>query len=189
MAQAIVGVSFFDALESQRADPGDPSRIIDSDLSRAPVLGIYGQAPLGGDDVHIGFEAGALFSWWRDDTELVTTGGGSTLIVIDNEVFIADLAAGVYVSSVVNNRVRLYAGLGPLIMIGEIDAEPEAGISDDSAFGLGGYVRVGAEMRLEDGSFLGLGVRAFQSDLEFDVGVPDVELEGMQVMLTFSQFF
>ena len=76
------------------------------------------------------------------------------------------------------------------MMWGNLDLEDDVGSSSDSGFGVGGYVRGGAEYRLEDGSFLGIGVRALTSDLDFDTRADaNVDLDGVQVMLTYTQIF
>jgi hypothetical protein len=189
-AQALIGAVFFDDVEFSRTDPGDPTQTAEVDLSTMPVLGVAGQMPLAGESLELGFEAGLLFSWWRADSKVVAGGSGTIVVLIDTQLVLADLFAGAYLSTIVADSLRLYLGAGPLMMWGDLDLEDETGSSSDSAFGVGGYVRGGVEYRLKDGSFLGLGVRALTSDLDFDnSAAANVDLDGLQVMLTYTQVF
>ncbi|MCA8942565.1 MAG: hypothetical protein KDB80_08430 [Planctomycetes bacterium] len=187
--QALIGVSVFQDLDTQRADPGDPSRIAETDVSQMPMFGLYGQEQLGGEGVEVGFEGGVIVSWWRDQATIRDAGSGSIVAELDQELIVTDLSAGLYASTLLGSRVRVYFGAGPLMMFATQRTETELSTTRDSEFGLGGYARTGFEWVLDDGSMLGLGARAFRTNLEFDTAYPGVDLEGIQAMLTFTQWF
>ncbi len=188
--QALIGATFLDSdLDAQRVNPNDPTQVAEADISQTPMIGIYGHQRLTGKKVEFGFEGGLLFSWWRDDAS-VRAGNGSIIVLVDNELTAVDISAGAYVSArVLDDNVRLYAGAGPLMLFANIDSETEVSRTSDSAFGVGGYARAGAELAWGQGAFLGFGVRGFRTNVDFDTGVPDVDLNGVQAMLTYTQTF
>ncbi len=74
-------------------------------------------------------------------------------------------------------------------MWGDADYEDEIIRHSESAFGVGVYGRAGAEIRLVDRSFLGLGVRWVATELDFDQPIGDLDVEGWQGFLTFTVGF
>ena len=172
----------------------EPGNTAETSIGTLPLIGIAGQLPLAGRNVDIGFEAGIIFSWARDDAKAVSTGNGTVLVRVDNDLYLTDVFAGIFISRVLANKVRVYIGAGPMMVFGQLDADIEEETFEDrhdsdSDFGAGGYVRGGLEFRLPDGSFLGFGVRAFKSDLDFDDDLGDQDLSGVQGMLTFTTGF
>jgi hypothetical protein len=56
----------------------------------------------------------------------------------------------------------------------------------DTAFGAGGYVRGGIDFMLSTNSAIGLGVRAIKTKLDFEDVIGDVDVDGVQGMLTYT---
>lgn len=182
--QVLIGASFFDDLEFERTAGGST---VEVDLTEVPAFGIAGQRPLAGGRLEVGFEAGLMFSWWHDDAQVFAPGTGTVIVRLDNWLWLTDVSVGAYVSTVLADRVRLYAGVGPLLMFGYLDTHTESFAETETEFGVGGYARGGVEIGLADGSFLGLGVRGLTTTVEFEDGQAAAHVEGWQAMFTFTQ--
>lgn len=50
----------------------------------------------------------------------------------------------------------------------------------------GVYARTGIELKLGDGYWMGLGVRAFSSRLDFDSAADKTDVEGAQFLITYT---
>jgi hypothetical protein len=186
--QALIGVAEFSDFEFERSDPNDPASTATADLSTMPALGAAGQYALGGRNVEFGLDGGVLFSW-NSDSEVVAVGGGNAVIVSDRKLLLVDVFLGGYASALLGDRVRLYGAVGPSLMWGDAEYRDEVESDSGSAFGVGYYVRGGAEYRLANRSFLGLGVRWVDTTLDFGGQIGDVDAEGIQAFLTFTQGF
>ena len=188
VVQGAIGASFVDDLKFSQASSEDPGAVATADLSTTPLFAVFFQRPFVGETVQFGFEGGILFSWWRDSTTVRAVGNGAVLVKVDTSLFFTDLSMGPYVSTMLGRKVRLYGGVGPLLLFGDVDVESDEGDTRESTFGVGGYARGGVEFAIGGDGFVGLGVRGIVSDLEFD-DLPDVSLNGVQVMATFTQRF
>jgi opacity protein-like surface antigen len=186
--QALIGAAEFSKFEFENTDPSDPAATATADLSTMPALGFAGQYALGGDKVEFGFDGGLLFSW-DSDSETVALGNGTAVVVSDRSLLIVDLFFGGYASMILSDQFRIYGGLGPSLMWGEADYDDGLLSENSSAFGVGYYLRAGGEFRLADRSFIGLGVRWVDTTLDFDGAIGDVEAEGIQGFLTYTQGF
>ena len=110
---------------------------------------------------------------------------------------LVDASLGAFASTELG-PTRLYAGAGPLLLFGSLDSDEEETLSDgtvievderDSAFGVGGYLRGGLEFRLPDGAFMGIGVRAMSSSLDFGSDLGDVDVRGIQAFISYTVGF
>lgn len=177
---------------------GDPNVTAVADLSELPVIGYVSQAPLSKKRFELGFEGGVLFSWERDKVEsvgaTVGTGGGSIYVSVDNALFLFDIFAGAYIAKDLGSRLQLYAGAGPMVMLGIAEIESSdtttgtAVSSDDSdtVRGYGLYVRTGVDLVISEFNSIGLGVRAYSADVDAGNSIGHRNLESVQWMLTYA---
>jgi hypothetical protein len=184
-------------LDYQYQSPNDENLEATSSFTWMPQLGISGAIPIVKKPTSFGIEGGVLFSW---KSESVTAYGRNNTINIhiDNQLYLLDLFIGPYLSAELGKKVRVYGGLGPLLMYGqnnndqtdeEINSSGTVQTTNDknsSAFGPGLYARTGIEFRLKNNSWMGVGVRGFMSRLNFDNVQETTDINGIQLMLTYS---
>jgi hypothetical protein len=167
-------------------------------LSDLISIGGAGYSNLSGEKTAMGIEYGFIFSGMADDVDSKTA-NGQVSISADSSLLLFDLFLGPQVNTHISEKVKLYAGAGPLIMFGYVSAdfeekgnegEDEIDISeDDSALGIGGYLRAGAEFSISRDSSLGMGVRGFTASLDFNDTLGDVDLKGLQVFFNYTSSF
>ena len=199
--QGLIGAADFDADRMTFAEP-DPngSTFSTDDLSTMPYLGIAGQFALAGTETHLGIDTSLLFGWRSDDTT-VYAGNGKARVKIDSDLWMVDVAIGLYAQTMMGERWRLYAAAGPMMLFGEYSDDTRQdgasvnplaetrGSSSDSEFGVGGYAKLGLEYRLYDDAFMGVAVRGISTNLEFDRAVEDGGLAGVQGFVTFTRAY
>ncbi|MBW2503969.1 MAG: outer membrane beta-barrel protein [Deltaproteobacteria bacterium] len=198
--QGYVGAAGFDGdsltfVEDSNTEPGTTST---TDLSTMPFLGLAGQFAFSPDETHCGIDASLLFGWRSDDSS-VTAGNGQARIEIDSSLWLLDLAIGLYAQTTLGTSWRIYAAAGPVLLFGEYSgdtkdedltvtptAERENNISD-SAFGAGGYAKLGLEYALSGDSYIGVAIRGLATNLDFDSALDDDGLTGIQGFITFTR--
>ena len=192
--QAVIGAVKFDSDELTFERTGSDGTTASSDLSTMPVLGVIGQMPLWGNNVTCGIEAGALVSWWSDNTK--TAGSNGRVVVrMDSRLVLFDIHAGALLNVPLGDQARAYIAGGPLLMIAEYkeDSSEESDTltarrdDTDSDTSIGVYSRAGVEVLVGAGGLMGIGVRALSADLSFGDTVGDVELDGVQGFITYTQ--
>ena len=151
------------------------------------------QHPLRGDRVLLGLEGGFTVGW-EGDTGVVAVGNGSALLVSDNDVLLLDVFVGPYLETFVGQRLRLYAGAGPVLQFARadleyVDQDDELVSLGDSGFGAGLYARAGLEVGLQNGSRAGFGVRWIDSRADVGGGIDEVEFEAVQYAITVTTGF
>jgi hypothetical protein len=196
--QGLVGATKIDEdeIEFSEVEGLDPNAAEGVDLSTMFTVGAAGQYSLTGleSTTQVGIEFGLLVSYAADDRD-VRSVGNTTVITIDNSLLLGDIFLGAFVSQEIADSFRIYAAAGPLLMLGRIDGDFDSDDSqntlDDSetATGGGGYVRAGVELNINQGGAFGLGVRAFTASLDFDDTLGEVDFEGVQGFLSFTQRF
>ena len=189
VVQSLLGASFLD--ESQIVFEGvsevDPSALASVDYDTLPAAGISGMQPITQGTPHLGLEGSLLVSWWVKEADVYLPGGGTIVLDVDTALWLTELSIGPYISTSMNAPVRFYAGAGASMQAGFVEFESSDELEEDgSAFGVGGYARAGLELLLGDGGLLGVGVRSVHADLDFDSGLPDVDLDALQVFVTYS---
>ena len=187
-------------------DPGAP---VDIDFSDLPTIGLEVETPYSAADTGLeyGVNAGGGISWRGDNTSFAGTVGGSGSIVIfriDNSFMLGEFHLGGYLRSHLGESVDLYLGGGPAILYGQHkveDEEIEEGeaitrngtvvITSDNAsdITLGYYARAGIEFDLGKKAQWGLGVRYLGGELDFSDTVGKIDMEGVQVLLTYSAWY
>lgn len=155
-------------------------------------FGAAAQKPFYLEFLEYGFETGINFSM-ENDTDVLSASGGSSggtvRVSIDNKMFFLDYFAGGYVAVHFANRVRLYAGAGPLLIFGMWEREHDDGEYEDeteSKLSAGIYGRVGFEFRIVEPVSIGAGIRGISTGLKFDDSQRDIEVEGLQVFFGIS---
>jgi hypothetical protein len=198
--QAFIGAAEFDEdqMTFSKASSDDPDASTTNDLSSMPFLGIGGQYAFSEGNSHFGLD-GTILVGWRSRNSSVSAGNGQAEVKLDTNLWLVDLAMGVYAQTIFGQHWRLYVAAGPLMLFGEYSEDSEEEelevtpteerkhSSSDSGFGIGGYARVGLEYRLANNAFMGLCVRGVETNLEFDRALDDGGLSGVQGFITYSQ--
>jgi len=197
MLQVMGGITIIDKdeVEFNLANSIDPLVNADPATERLPLLGVAVQTPIGGDIIKYGLEGGMIWSWWGDDVDTLTT-DNKTFLKVDTVLRLNEFFFGAYGSTDISDTVRVYAGAGPMLIYGIYEVDTKEGDQDTSTYnewdrtesdvGLGVYVRGGIEFSLSSSTMLGVGVRAFKSDVDFNRTVGDVNVTAVQAMATFS---
>lgn len=200
--QGYVGGASFDedSLTFYEPSNSDPDVVSTTDLSSMPYLGLSAQFALGESQTHFGIDSSLLFGWRSNDSSVVA-GNGQARVNIDSNLWLLDLAVGVYSQTIFANRWRLYGAVGPLLLFGDYsdDTEEETltgtstteqtASNSDSAFGYGGYAKVGLEYAISHDAFIGIAARGITTNLEFDRAVDDDGLGGLQGFVTFTRLY
>jgi opacity protein-like surface antigen len=147
------------------------------------------------DQFAYGVETGLFFSM-DNDTRLVEVSGGgeggTIKVQFKNNMLLVDYFGGGYASYTFSDRLRLYAGAGPLLIYGRREIDPEDNNNEiiesevESQLSLGVYGRTGAELRISENFMLGAGVRYMTSGLKFTGQAGKVKLEGPQYYFNLS---
>lgn len=199
--QGLVGAAAFDEdqltfVETAADDPTAPG----NDLSSMPYLGIAGQYALAGTYNQVGIDASLLFGW-RSASTSVVAGNNQVRVEIDSELWLVDVAIGLYAQTLLGERWRLYGAVGPLLLFGEysddteqqdLSVEPVTASRtsrSESEFGVGGYARLGLEYRMTRSALIGVAVRGITTGLEFDQTVDSGGLTGIQGFVTFTRAY
>jgi hypothetical protein len=199
--QGLVGAAAFDEDKLRVIDPalGNAESFAEDDLSTLPCLGVAAQFAFVPTASHVGLETSALFSWHSDSTT-AAAGNGRARIEIDSDLWLLDLSVGLYAQTVLGQNWRLYGAFGPVMLYGdysddtttddpEADPQTVTTTGSDTAFGVGGYARLGLEYQISPGALVGLAVRGVATNLEFDDAVEDGGLTGVQGFVTFTRAY
>jgi hypothetical protein len=109
-------------------------------------------------------------------------------------MWMIDFAGGPYANLRLTDNLRIYGGVGPLMVFADYRSEREetGGTEDgdydssESVFGIGAYARTGFEFRVHERGMLGLGVRGNWSNVDFsDVGGSS-EISGLAAFVTYT---
>ncbi len=193
-------------LENQNADWDDVSdESLKVDFSRMPTGGVEVEIPYSdsGKAIEWGMNSGGGISWKNHDIRFfgsVNDEDSQLRIEIDNSFLLVEVHLGGYLRAHLGERVDLYLGAGPSIIYGRHSVEDEDieedGVSfqttirleHDSSSDLtfGYYARAGLEFQLGNGHLVGFGVRYLGGELDFDDTVGKLDIEGPQVLITYS---
>lgn len=184
LLQGFFGASLFEHVSVDDGGTG-PVDGDDGELDEIPVIGGGGQWKLGGERVDLGLEGLMSFAW-RGDAEAFVIGGGAA-VAIDVDLFLFELFGGPFASMFLGDKLRLYGGAGPLMQWADY-SQSGSGLADDgSGFGVGWYARTGLEFLLPSRALLGFGVRWSDTTVDLGGNLGDLELEGLQAVLTVSR--
>jgi hypothetical protein len=181
---------FFGITEFQdvSVDDGGPGRVDgdSGDLDELPVIGGGAQWKLGGDRIDFGLEGMFSFAWSSDATAFVVGGGGAA-VAVDVDLLIFEFYGGPFASVFLGDKVRVYGAAGPLFEWTNYDQEGNALDDDGSGFGYGYYARTGLEFSLASRTLLGFGVRWSDSSADLGGSLGDLEIDGLQALITVSR--
>jgi opacity protein-like surface antigen len=156
------------------------------DLDQLPVFGGGGQYKLGGERIDLGLET--LFSFaWRANATAFAIGGGGAAVAVDTDLLLIELYGGPYASMFLGNNLRAYGGIGPLFQFANYSQDNNVFDDGGSGFGFGYYTRAGLEFRLPSHMWIGVGARWSDSQVDLSGNSGDLNLEGFQFLITFSQ--
>ena len=209
--QAFIGVMEIDDQTGELQN--ETGEQVEIDFANLFAIGIEAETPLRGKDsgLELGINAGGGISWKGSDTEFagrVDEEGGTVAFRIDNEMLILEGHIGGYLRAHLGKSADFYLGGGPAIIFAQHDVDDDETdeeanpnslqtgngtiiLGDDSASDIiiGYYARAGIEFDLGAGKQWGLGVRYLGGELDFNDTVGEFDLEGVQILLTYSAWF
>jgi len=200
--QGLIGGAQFseDALTFQRTASSDSATTSENDLSTMPYFGLAVQYPLGTGKDTWGLDGSLLIGLRSDDKRVVAT-NNQVAISVDSELWITDLAAGLYLAHTFKGW-RAYVAAGPVMLFGEYNDDTDeddltvaptlrtSSTNSESEFGLGVYGRGGIEYQIGATEYVGLCVRGMKANLTFDSApTASSELSAIQAFMTFSKYF
>lgn len=185
LMQGFLGVSQFEHVSVDDGGPGEVDGD-DGDLDQLPLIGGGGQWKLGGERVDFGLE-GLLSFGWQGDAEAFVIGSGGAAVAIDVDLLVFELFGGPFASVFLGDKLRLYGAAGPLLQWADYSQEGNGLADDGSGFGAGWYARTGLEFVLPSRTLIGFGVRWSESTVDLGGSLGDLELEGLQAVLTVSR--
>ena len=202
-AQGLLGAVKFDNLEFPVDDSETPETI---SISSLPQLGGAWTTLPAGDRIQFGLEASFLTGFRVDKINYIYLGGGGLQVDLSFRMWLFDLAGGAYVNVFADKeqRMRIYAGAGPLLSYVDYRIEKEFSDTDPSnpspaetedesisksSFGTGFYARTGVEIRVHEKGLFGVGLRASWMNMDFtDIGGRS-ELNGLAAFVTYTAGF
>lgn len=182
LMQGFIGASSFSRVETEDGSvDGD-----EGDVDELPLIGGGAQWKLGGRGVTFGLE-GLLSFAWRANAEAFAIGGGGAVVAVDVDVLLFELYGGPFASLFLGDKLRLYGAVGPLLQFADYEQTGGGLAEDGSGFGAGWYARTGLEFALPSRTLIGFGVRWSDSSVDLDGDLGDLEIEGLQAVVTVSR--
>jgi len=165
---------------------GSPSvELDDGNYEVLPVFGGGAQWKLAGERIDFGLE-GMLAFQTRSNIAAFASSGGTTVVAVDVDLLLIEVYGGPFVSEFVGDGVRLYAATGPLLQWVGYDQSDGTTTEDVDGSGGGFYARGGIEFPLPSGELLGMGVRWWESSIDFEQGFGDADFGGVQLYVSYS---
>ena len=167
---------------------GQDVELDDDEYEVLPAFGGGGQWKLAGQRLDFGVEGYLAFST-RSDLEAFASSGGAAVAAFDINLLVLEAYGGPFVSRFVGDRLRLYAGGGPLLSWVGYDADDDDDTTDDEdTDGAGGgvYFRGGLEFLLPTGKLVGFGARWSESSVDLGGTAGDLDLDRVEVYFTYS---
>jgi hypothetical protein len=192
--QVMLGAARYSNLNLDYSSSTDPSATAKTSFEWMPAIGISGAYPITKKPVEIGIEGGAIVSFQNDSVRAVGS-NGSIYVNIHNDLVLCDLFIGPSINAEIKDKFRIYGALGPLMMIGWNNIQQDEylngsttslGWNKSSSVGVGLYARTGVEVRLNKSSWMGIGIRGFKSQLNFDNVSDKTDVQGFQLILTYT---
>jgi hypothetical protein len=176
-----IGAGFYDYEQE-----GGSTASVDDDVT-VPAIGGGAQLKLGGDKVDFGIE-GLLGFAWSGSVSALATGSGGAVVAVDVDIYLFELFGGPFVNVMLGRGSRLYAGAGPVLQWASYDQDgPDSLTSGDGdGFGAGYYARVGIEFDAGANTMIGIGARWTDACIDLGGGLGDLDLHGVQAVVTVS---
>lgn len=186
LLQGYLGVNSIQDL-SRRGGTSSDIEAGSGTISQYPVIGGGGQFKLGGNRVDLGLEA-MMSLGGRANGGAFVVGGGGAAVAVSLDLLIVDFYGGPFVSVPLGERARLYGAAGPVVQFANYhqSAAPGVEAGTGGGFGVGGYARTGIELEISPGSFVGVGARWYDTSVNLSSNFGDLDIEGIEAMLTFS---
>jgi hypothetical protein len=212
--QAYIGVMEIEdqtgELQNEAINPADAD--VEIDFDNLFTIGIEVETPYSARDSSFewGVNAGGGLSWKGSGTSFVgriDDGGARVRYEIDNEMFILEGHIGGYFRAHLGKSVDFYVGAGPAIIWATHDVDDDE-IQDetnslpvtdggtviltddgDSDVIIGYYGRAGIEFAAGRNAQWGFGVRYLGGELDFNDTVGKFDLEGLQLLFTYSAWY
>ncbi|MFT4615713.1 MAG: hypothetical protein ACI9NT_002871 [Bacteroidia bacterium] len=204
LVQGSFGMMILSDQDAQWGDLSDEG--VDVDFSNLPVIGLEAEYVFHEGWIHWGFNPGGSIGWQGDGTNFSgrfsDDSGAEVNIELENSLFVAEIHMGGYIRGRLTDRVTTYAAAGPMLMYAEHTVENEQvertpdplpegaeiiGGADSSAFDIGYYARAGIDFEVRQGEHMGLGFRYLSAELDFDDSIGTIDVEGPQVLFTYSR--
>lgn len=185
LMQGFFGAMFMDQID---VDTGSNSTIQNNGTTILPVIGGGAQWKLSGEKVDFGLEAMFSFGWQANATA-VAVGGSGAAVAVDFGLTLIDLYGGPFLSMFLGDKTRVYIAAGPLFEWANYDPSSSFGSASANGFGAGGYARTGIEFLMGSGTMIGLGARWAKSTVSLNNGYGNLDLEGLQAVLTVTRGF
>jgi hypothetical protein len=159
-------------------------------VDQYPVIGGGFQHKMGGSAVDLGVEA-LLSLGGRANGGAFIVGPGGGLIAVSLDLFVVDIYGGPFISLPLGDKARVYGAVGPLVQFASYHQSPTnvSGGESGNGFGIGAYARTGVEFEMASGSLIGLGVRWYDSQVDLSNRLGDLDIEGVEAMITFSVLY
>jgi hypothetical protein len=183
--QGFIGVTFYDKVKREGGNTADVEGE-SGGLDQMPLIGGGGQWKLGGNGLDYGIEGFFSFEG-RANAAAVAIGGGGAAVAVDVNLFIVDVYGGPFISKFLGDKLRVYAGAGPMFQFASYDQEFSNTYAYGSGFGVGGYVRTGLEMILPSRTMIGLGALWMDTNVDLSGNLGNLDMEGYQIYLTVSR--
>ena len=197
--QGLVGVTFFDegSINFNENDVLQSDIEGNGDLPTLVALGAAAFYPLTDNQsaTSIGAEFGGVFGF-GGEVDSYAFANNSGVVRIDTSMFLMDFFLGFSVSQDLGEKARIYLSAGGQLMWASIESkyDEDTGLGNrlrytlsDDGFGGGGYVRAGLEFNYRNEGTFGVGVRAATGSIDFGGNTGDVDLEPLQVFITYTQ--
>ncbi|MEM6673736.1 MAG: hypothetical protein AAF726_12905 [Planctomycetota bacterium] len=189
LRQGYVGVNTAQELERSGGNlpPVDGSG---GSIDQYPVIGGGAQFKLGGDRASYGLEA-LLSIGGRANGGAFVLGGGGAAVAVSLDLLLVDVYGGPFFSLPLGDRMRAFASAGPLMQFASYHQSATAISPSDSGngFGFGGYARTGLEFQMSPGSLIGFVVRWSSTGIDLSSGLGDLDLESVEVGITYSLLY
>ncbi|MDF7826125.1 hypothetical protein P4B35_18990 [Pontiellaceae bacterium B12227] len=190
----LLGAVQYENLKLNPEDAADGAKV---DLALLPQVGGAWHSLPKGERFQYGLEATFLLGFRFDKVNYAYLGGGGAYVSLSTSMWMFDLAGGAYASLFLteSEKVRIYAGGGPLMVFASYRTEREYDNGDpdqndtESAFGLGLYARTGIEFRIHRKGMLGLGARANWSSVDFSNVGGSSDLTGLGLYASYTAGF
>lgn len=184
--QGYVGARIFEDIE--RRDGSTTVTGSDEELAQVPSLGGGGQWKLGGNRIDYGFEGLFGVNWRANAVAFASTGGGLA-VAVDADLLLLDLYGGPFISIPLGQKLRAYGAAGPLLQFAQYDEyNSNTDVNESSSgFGTGWYGRVGLELLIKDGMYVGLVARHTDSSISLSDGMGTLDLNGWEYALTVTK--
>ncbi|MFT7485033.1 MAG: hypothetical protein ACI9F9_000879 [Candidatus Paceibacteria bacterium] len=193
ISQAMIGVSYF---ETARREGGtNPDTGFGSDgLEQLPLIaGAIQETTRNGEYFDFGFEGGAAVGFVTSGGFVAASGANGLIVAVDIDLLLVDLFIGPFVSLNIGERMRFYAGAGPVVDFANYSHEGSEGSTEvdesGTGLGLGWYARGGVEFLFDGGYMLGVGYRWFDSNIALSGDLGTLDLVGSQAFVSFSTGF